>query len=81
MHNGLPPHDPYLPFGVTQRDLDRACDEGGAPERDCCGCCARDCWGLWCDDCVLHVLTRGPLWDRTYFAQFGLPCPFLEECS
>ncbi len=30
MRDGLPPHDPYLPPGVTQAEIDRQCGEDAA---------------------------------------------------
>lgn len=49
-----------------------------------CGCCGRELGtdvagtadGLWCVDCIGHVLKGGALWDRTWFAQHGNECPF-----
>lgn len=50
------------------------------PYADCCGCCGRELKrdvGGWCPDCAKHLLPANvPPWDRTYFAQFGKPCPF-----
>ncbi len=61
-----------------------------------CGCCGRVCAGdgLWCADCLPHVLPATPPLvipglavahlvtvqphDRTYEAQHGMPCPFEE---
>jgi hypothetical protein len=43
-----------------------------------CGCCGTREIGeaaLWCAPCGRHVAKDGALWDRTYFAQFGQPCP------
>lgn len=50
------------------------------PYADCCGCCGRELkWdgGYWCRDCAAHVAPPDrPLWERTFFAQFGKLCPF-----
>jgi hypothetical protein len=43
-----------------------------------CGCCGRAFFtdGWWCSGCQDHVAGEGPLWERTYFAQHGVSCPF-----
>ncbi len=45
-----------------------------------CGCCGRDVdlTALWGDTCALHVTTDWPPWERPWFAQHGVPCPFAE---
>lgn len=46
---------------------------------DFCGCCGRECYAgeEWCRACAEHVLPCGlPPWDRTWFAQYGVECPF-----
>lgn len=46
-----------------------------------CGCCGRQIGEreLWCRDCTAHVKhTSEPIWERTYFAQYGKDCPFTE---
>lgn len=53
------------------------------PEGNWCGCCGRPCaepW-LWCDDCLFHVELAGekPLHERTWYAQHGELCPFIED--
>jgi hypothetical protein len=51
---------------------------------DYCGCCGNEIIGrrrkgdgdpLWCAHCRAHVSDHGPLWERTWFAQRGEPCP------
>lgn len=57
-------------------------DEGGGASF--CGCCGRPTAysEFWCRDCDGH-LRRGPwpLWDQTYFAQYGVACPFEEDAA
>lgn len=42
-----------------------------------CGCCGREASPhlLWCDDCHVHAGISGPLWERTFEARTGRPCP------
>lgn len=42
-----------------------------------CGCCGRPIHpeAVWCDDCCEHVKPTGPLWDRTFYSQWSIPCP------
>lgn len=48
-----------------------------------CGCCGTEIQhGDWCLKCSQHLLpaNRGlPIWERTYFAQFGKDCPYQEK--
>lgn len=53
--------------------------EKGYPEQDYCGCCSRECFGLWCHDCQQHIQPSGHLWNQTYFAQHNKACPFDES--
>lgn len=51
---------------------------------DYCGCCGRqiDTFHLWwCHRCIRHVTARGPLHERTWFAQYGTDCPNQEPRS
>lgn len=59
----------------------------GAPHRDerkrreavgdFCGCCGCDLGsGDWCRDCTRHIATNGAPWERTYYAQFKVECPY-----
>ena len=49
-----------------------------------CGCCgngplAPTKQGViedWCARCMSHVGSDGQLWDRTYEAVHGTPCPY-----
>jgi hypothetical protein len=48
-----------------------------------CGCCGRqararrsDPEPLWCKPCSQHVAATGHLWDRTFEAINGEPCPY-----
>jgi len=42
-----------------------------------CGCCGRKTGAAdWCPDCLPHIATFGPAWERTWFAQHGTRCPF-----
>lgn len=46
-----------------------------------CGCCGRECESQeWCLDCAkhLHHNEHLPPWERTYFAQHKIECPFSE---
>lgn len=49
-----------------------------------CGCCggslrSPEC-DLWCARCETHIdNTATHLWDRTYEAKHGKPCPFKEK--
>lgn len=52
--------NPYLPAGVTQRDIDRAAGEGGLTEDDLCKNCGNELfegkvvngkWGTFCRTC------------------------------
>ena len=54
-----------------------------------CGCCGREVRDdlLWCHDCLSHLLPYQdefdhyvPLWDRTWFFQYGTECPFTHDC-
>ena len=53
----------------------------------CCGCCGLplddkldgDTEAIWCVACQEHVLSDGPPWEVTYFAQHAKPCPFSED--
>lgn len=51
-----------------------------------CGCCGRnvhqrkgDFDPIWCSRCMGHVAATGHLWDRTFEAINGEPCPFQEK--
>lgn len=43
-----------------------------------CGCCGRPTRNsFWCSRCTAHIAPADrSLWDRTWFAQHGQPCPF-----
>lgn len=45
-----------------------------------CGCCGNPIAenDIWCAKCSKpgHLLKRGYLYERTWFAQFGTDCPF-----
>jgi hypothetical protein len=51
---------------------------------DFCGCCGKAAESLhWCNACIEHIGPRETrsgraidLWERTYFAQYGIPCPY-----
>jgi hypothetical protein len=50
-----------------------------------CGCCggrlaSPEC-DLWCERCIPHTDRTGTLdlWDRSYYAQHGKPCPFSAD--
>ena len=51
-------------------------------EPEFCGCCGREMASptdhdeVWCEDCAKHVGTEGHIWDQTYEAVHGSPCPF-----
>jgi hypothetical protein len=53
-----------------------------------CGCCGAvetgERW-LWCYRCERHVLKDKPggppMWERTFEAQFGKPCPYSEAAA
>ena len=55
------------------------CECGSPVEHtDHCGCCGVEITGdQWCLRCTEHI---GPShlapWDRTYFGQYGVHCPF-----
>lgn len=53
------------------------------PEQSYCGCCGREiAGGLFCSDCCEHLLSsRLPAEERTYFAQFGAPCPLALDAE
>lgn len=41
----------------------------------CCGCRISST-ALWCVRCAGHVAKDGHLWDRTFEAVHGEPCPY-----
>lgn len=48
-----------------------------------CGCCGDELGpgriaDAWCDGCAEHVTPTitAPGWSRTFFAQYGRPCPY-----
>lgn len=49
-------------------------------EESFCGCCGCQIQhGEWCLPCSKHLMhAKGyiPMWERTYFAQFGMDCPY-----
>ena len=52
-------------------------------EEDFCGCCGdaipdhgMDIVQAWCGPCWHHVGIVGPMWERTFEAMNGEPCPF-----
>ena len=48
-----------------------------------CGCCGRrisEC-EIWCRDCESHIAKLGHLWDQTYEAVNGEPCPYQEHAN
>lgn len=49
-------------------------------DQDYCGCCGNESRGDFCAKCTKTVKHLGPsslqLWDRTYEAIHGEPCPF-----
>lgn len=54
------------------------------PDEHFCGCCGHEISATrpvdsdWCGLCESHLdpLTSMASWNRTYFAQFGKPCPY-----
>ena len=62
-------------FGMNSTD-GRLCRES---VQFYCGCCGNEVDAddhIWCAMCRNHVGDRGPLWDRTWFAEHGTPCPY-----
>lgn len=46
-----------------------------------CGCCGTEIsnYDIWCKRCKSHVIPSSEyynVWDRTFLAQFGKPCPY-----
>ena len=57
------------------------CDTCWGDGPEFCGCCGNEldeCSDerLWCYVCAEHVLSYGPIGDRTFFARYGEDCPF-----
>lgn len=69
-------------FGVA-RDAPLAGDGVSTDDEYFCGCCGNEIpqWHhnrLWCSPCSLHISPSQykPLWERTYEAVTGEPCPY-----
>ena len=54
---------------------------GWLREVDPCWCCGRPAviGQLWCFDCAFHIdAAKLDIGDRTYYAQYGMICPFTD---
>lgn len=49
-------------------------------ETDFCGCCGRHAvvGQLWCFDCAFHIREHRDIPERTWYAQYGTVCPFVD---
>jgi len=75
---------PHLPRrGIAPVDKRQARLDAGLlpPPGDGCGCCGQDCppGELWCYACRGHVGSEGQPHDRTWYAMYGVDCPYTPE--
>lgn len=56
------------------------CDTCWGVGSEFCGCCGNEIDEsidrLWCSVCAEHVLSYGPMWERTFYARYKQDCPF-----